>query len=919
MRHDGSDRTDAFPDRRTVEAARDGDAGAVERLAAGVLPLVYNVVGRAAESDLDVDDIVQETMVAVIRALSDLRDATKFRSWLVAIAVRQLTDARRRARSDRLTTLEHADQRHSPEPDFATLFLLRQSLSAEQRQVAAATAWLDPSYRDLLSLWWLEACGRLSRKDIAAALKLPAAHLAVQVQRMKTQLDVARTVVRALSRTPRCAELTDLAGPGDPAPSPLMRKRIARHLRSCKLCGHHVGRLVPPERLLAGLPLLVPGRKGDSAVAGATGWTGQAGQPALGEAGVTDAGGHLHPAVTGQYTAHRPGPRGHGRRAAGRPRGDHGMPGRLSAKATGASVAAAVAALVVTGLVMVPSSAERAASTRTTASQVGPATMTGTPVPTALSRSPAPSRVVARASHTSMPAEISGPTYFVSSSGSDSNPGTSAGSPLRTLQKAADLVGPGDVVAVMNGTYTEPRKGSNVLTIKHSGRPGAPITFMAYPGHRPVLNPKTAWNGISVYGASHIVIKNLEVKGNNAALSLSDAERSSTKTDPTYNTNCITVERNRESGSFPHHVDITGNLVHGCAGGGISAIEADHVNIIGNHVHSNSWFTVYGASGISILTPRDTGGSDPRTYKIRIIGNRVHDNETKVKWEDCRCYSDGNGIIVDTTKGDPERGRPAYNGRVLVANNVSYDNGGSGIHAYKSQHVDIVHNTAYLNGRSTRMKTSYANIFANDSIDVRLLNNIAYGRPGQATNSKYRNVNVTYDYNLYFGGKAPETKGSHDIIADPKFTAPGKSPNADFRLTKSSPAIGSATSFSAVITDFTGATRKGGAPDRGAYSFGAAAGGGDVSAPGQESPNGAAGEPSGDTDGGSSAGVGAASGEGAATSGTTSGDSSGLTAHGGSVPLAQTGGSDPVLPLGIAAGVLIAGAGLLVLARRRRS
>ncbi|MEV7910730.1 sigma-70 family RNA polymerase sigma factor [Streptomyces griseus] len=915
MRHDGADRTDTFPDRRTVEAARAGDAGAVERLTAGALPLVYNVVGRAAERDLDVDDIVQDTMVAVIRALPDLRDAAKFRSWLVAIAVRQLTDARRRARSGRLTTLEHADERHAPEPDFTALFLLRQSLTAEQRQVAAATAWLDPSYRDLLSLWWLEACGRLSRKDIAAALSLPAAHLAVQVQRMKTQLDVARTVVRALSGTPRCAELTELAGPGDPTPSPLLRKRIARHLRSCEPCGRPAGRLVPPERLLAGLPLLVPVRTADPGAAGAAGWN----------------------------AGHRPVPRGHGRRGPSRPRGDHGGLGGLSAKVTGAAVATGVAALVVAGLVVVPSG-EHSADARSTAAQVSPSPKTETPAPAATSRGPepaaptesrtaTPSPVDARVLRTSLPAKAPTPTYFVSPGGNDSNPGTSAGSPFRTLQKAADTAGPGDVVAAMNGTYTEPRKGSNVLTVKRSGRPGAPITFMAYPGHRPVLHPKTAWNGISVYGASHIVIKNLEVKGNNAALSLADAERSSSKTDPTYNTNCISVEKNRESGAFPHHVEITGNLVHDCAGGGISAIEADHVTITGNHVHSNAWFTVYGTSGISILTPRDSGGADPRTYRIRITGNRVHDNETKVKWEGCRCYSDGNGIIVDTTKGDPERGRPAYNGRTLVANNISYDNGGSGIHAYKSQHIDIVHNTAYLNGRSTRIEKPYANIFAHDSTDVRLLNNIAHGRPGQATNSNSRNVNVTYDYNIYFGGKAPETKGPHDIIADPKLTAPGTSPHADFRLTKGSPAIGSATPFPAVTTDFTGAPRTGGAPDRGAYNFGAAAtaaatGGGEASAPGQQRPDAAAGEPSGDTGTGPSAGADAADGAktGAdtaggkgATPGAAGDDGSGLTPHGGSEPLAQTGGSDPVLPLGIAAGVLAVGAGLLVFARRRRS
>ncbi|MFE5190501.1 sigma factor [Streptomyces sp. NPDC056628] len=50
-----------------------------------------------ADLDVDVDDIVQDTMVAVIRALPDLRNAAKVRLWLVAIAVRQLTDTRRRA------------------------------------------------------------------------------------------------------------------------------------------------------------------------------------------------------------------------------------------------------------------------------------------------------------------------------------------------------------------------------------------------------------------------------------------------------------------------------------------------------------------------------------------------------------------------------------------------------------------------------------------------------------------------------------------------------------------------------------------------------------------------------------------------------------------------------------------------------
>ncbi|MFD9012431.1 LPXTG cell wall anchor domain-containing protein [Streptomyces sp. NPDC059552] len=46
---------------------------------------------------------------------------------------------------------------------------------------------------------------------------------------------------------------------------------------------------------------------------------------------------------------------------------------------------------------------------------------------------------------------------------------------------------------------------------------------------------------------------------------------------------------------------------------------------------------------------------------------------------------------------------------------------------------------------------------------------------------------------------------------------------------------------------------------------------------------------------------------------------SGLKPHSASGPLAETGGSSPVLPLGIAAVVLALGGGLLFVARRKRS
>lgn len=45
--------------------------------------------------------------------------------------------------------------------------------------------------------------------------------------------------------------------------------------------------------------------------------------------------------------------------------------------------------------------------------------------------------------------------YYVSPSGSDSNSGTSAGSPLATIQKAVDLAPTGAVVNLAAGTYRQ--------------------------------------------------------------------------------------------------------------------------------------------------------------------------------------------------------------------------------------------------------------------------------------------------------------------------------------------------------------------------------------------------------------------------------------------------------------------------------
>ncbi|WP_089099687.1 sigma-70 family RNA polymerase sigma factor [Streptomyces hyaluromycini] len=246
------------PDPGVVTAARAGDRAALEHLVTACLPLVYNIVGRALNGHADVDDVVQETLLRMVRGLEKLRDPSAFRSWLVAITIRQVRN-REQSRAtdrDRRARLDDAEAITDPALDFAGLTILRLGLTEQRREVAEATRWLDADDQELLSLWWLEETGDLERADLAGALGLSDRHAAVRVQRMKKQMEVSRCVVRGLGADPRCAELDEIAEPWDGTPSSLWRKRFGRHIRGCGVCAGLERGLLPMDRLLSGLPLV---------------------------------------------------------------------------------------------------------------------------------------------------------------------------------------------------------------------------------------------------------------------------------------------------------------------------------------------------------------------------------------------------------------------------------------------------------------------------------------------------------------------------------------------------------------------------------------------------------------------------------------------------------------------------------------
>ncbi|MGW0418457.1 RNA polymerase sigma factor [Streptomyces sp. NPDC003015] len=235
--------------RDTIAAAQDGDRRALDELVEGWLPLVYNIVGRALNGHADVDDVVQETMLRAVGNLGSLRDPDSFRSWLVAIAMRQIRDRARRRTS---APLDESAAREAA--DFAELTVLRLQLEGQRREVAEAVRWLDDEDRQLLSLWWLEVAGELTRRELAAAVGISRQHAAVRVQRMKERLETSRGIVRALDGA--CPDLRELTARWNGRPDSVWRKRLARHIRGCGYCGDTREAVVPAERLLVGIALV---------------------------------------------------------------------------------------------------------------------------------------------------------------------------------------------------------------------------------------------------------------------------------------------------------------------------------------------------------------------------------------------------------------------------------------------------------------------------------------------------------------------------------------------------------------------------------------------------------------------------------------------------------------------------------------
>ncbi|MEH2072926.1 MAG: choice-of-anchor D domain-containing protein [Nostoc sp.] len=376
-------------------------------------------------------------------------------------------------------------------------------------------------------------------------------------------------------------------------------------------------------------------------------------------------------------------------------------------------------------------------------------------------------------------------TYYVSGTGNDSNNGLKEGAAFRSLGKAVYEMKTGDTLYVMNGTYD---KGA--MLFNKNGSPDNWTTIKAYPGATPKI--QTTGNGILVFSSSYVRIEGLDIEGNRENITLDYAlQQKNNLNNPLTNASGIEVKAWTNSqgvgGTNPHHIVITGNTVRNFSGAGMGFTNTDYITVEKNIVSGNAWYSPWGTQGISALRSfnYDNNTTD---YRMIFRDNIVYDNQSLVPWYEAGKITEGHGIMLDTitktTNSVP------YSGKTLVANNIVYNNGSSGIEAFKATNVDIVNNTVYQN---SRVLTNSGEIGVSYSDNVRVYNNIMYANDNQNANLIKFSTDVTFDRNLVYNSNLFQASdnlkatGLQNILGkDPQFVDAAK---GNFALKTGSAAI----------------------------------------------------------------------------------------------------------------------------------
>lgn len=422
--------------------------------------------------------------------------------------------------------------------------------------------------------------------------------------------------------------------------------------------------------------------------------------------------------------------------------------------------------------------------------------------------------------------------YYVSPSGSDNNNG-SASAPFQTIQKAADVVDPGNVVIVRDGTYTDTNNDGSVVKLTRSGSAGNLITFRSenkwgakIQGTNDTSTSKNSYGFDFGSGVNYIRIENFDIYGFGS--------------------------------NWNNGTDTGAAEAYASASGIVMRLGGDNSQITGNKIHNIGNFCNH--------TTRAQTGVYLEKTNIILEKNVIYDigrtNDNNSAWQpDPTCdyqappYNRASTFkqYITSDNGIYMTLKAAGDDNITIKNNLFYNLvHGAGIYTYndEARKLRILNNT--FSGGNPFCYQFHISTTSN-LVDFEITNNVFHNATAGAsafwafddeviTGSKVSN-NVSHGTVLlgalsYNGSTVPvcgsgaiSTEGDMDgqgvirsnnlVNTDPKLVNP-TAPLADgFKLQTTSPALGMALDLrtsSGVTDDYEGITRpQGSGFDAGAY------------------------------------------------------------------------------------------------------
>jgi hypothetical protein len=371
-------------------------------------------------------------------------------------------------------------------------------------------------------------------------------------------------------------------------------------------------------------------------------------------------------------------------------------------------------------------------------------------------------------------------TYYVSTTGSDSNSGSQS-SPWATIAHAVSTVSCGDTVLVQNGTYTQ------TLTENLSCTAAIPVTFKSQNLYGAVIKPTSGGEIISVNG-SYVILQNFEIDGSLCS-------------------GCYEGIKFQAPGNGGEALN---NKIHdigtqNCTGGGLIISAQPGTIIDSNFIYS------YGANNCNLYEAIYIGNGGGYTVTNNIVGNGC-----------AACTnSTGNTVGIQLNDQDPTVDNGPSNN--VVNNNTIFGVNGTGILVGDgtgtcsgnqfNNNLIVQANTRNNNGNAA-IGAHFNNCAASNNNGA---NNLTYNTPGT---------------NQITGGSLTGTIiGQNPLFVNYNATPSGEASPTGYQLqATTSPAVGAGISSGCPDHDFNGAQRTGNCTV-GAYTYSSSSSAGSPPAP----------------------------------------------------------------------------------------